>query len=81
MLVQSGIYLDTADLTYGRTAAHWATYYHREDILTELIIAGMCKSMYTFVRACMHTLCLCMCVCVFVCFHVCLHLVSGCVFM
>ena len=47
MLVQSGVYLDTADLTYGRTAAHWATYYHREDILTELIIAGMCKSMYS----------------------------------
>ena len=47
MLVQSGAYLDTADLTYGRTAAHWATYYHREDILTELIIAGMCKSMYS----------------------------------
>ena len=47
MLVQSGVYMDTADLTYGRTAAHWATYYHREDILTELIIAGMCKSMYS----------------------------------
>ena len=58
---------------------------HREDILTELIIAGMCKSMYTFVRACMCSYFVsvhaCVCVCVFVCFHVCLHLVWGCEFM
>ena len=59
MLVQSGVYLDTPDLTYGRTAAHWATYYHREDILTELIIAGVCVCVYV---------CVCVCVCVL---HVC----------
>ena len=52
MLVQSGVYLDTADLTYGRTAAHWATYYHREDILTELIIAGVCVCVCVCVRVC-----------------------------
>lgn len=40
LLVQYGIQLETADLSNGRTAAHWATYYHRDDILAELIIAG-----------------------------------------
>ena len=40
MLVQYGVLLETADITYGRTAAHWAVYYLREDILVELIILG-----------------------------------------
>ena len=29
LLVQYGISLETADLNNGRTAAHWATYYHK----------------------------------------------------
>ena len=40
LLVQYGIQLETADQTHGRTAAHWTVYYHVDDILTELIIAG-----------------------------------------
>ena len=44
MLIQEcGVALETPDIQYGRTAAHWATYYHRDDILGELIIAGTYK--------------------------------------
>ena len=41
LIHQCGVVLETPDVNYGRTAAHWATYYHRDDILEELIIAGM----------------------------------------
>jgi len=51
VLVQAGAYLETADLTYGRTASHWATYYHRDDILAELIIAGVCVCVCVYVYA------------------------------
>ncbi len=40
LLVQSGAILETPDTTYGRTATHWAVYYHLADILVELIISG-----------------------------------------
>ena len=40
LLVQAGAELEIADTTYGRTAAHWAVYYHRDDILSVLIEAG-----------------------------------------
>ena len=40
LIQQCNVALETPDVTYGRTAAHWATYYHRDDILAELIIAG-----------------------------------------
>ena len=45
LLVQYGIALESADQSHGRTAAHWAIYYHRDDILAELVIAG--KLVYT----------------------------------
>ena len=41
MLIQEcGVALESPDIEHGRTAAHWATYYHRDDILVELIVAG-----------------------------------------
>ena len=40
LLIQGGAELEIADTTYGRTAAHWAVYYHRDDILSVLIEAG-----------------------------------------
>ena len=40
LLLQGGAEVETADTTYGRTAAHWAVYYQREDILTVLLEAG-----------------------------------------
>ncbi len=40
LLVKYGISLESADVSNGRTAAHWATYYHRDDILSELMFAG-----------------------------------------
>ena len=42
VLIQAGCDLSLVDQQYGRSAAHWAAFYHREDIFTELIIAGMC---------------------------------------
>jgi len=39
-LIQGGAELDIADTSYGRTAAHWAVYYQRDDILRLLIEAG-----------------------------------------
>ena len=51
MLVQYGVLLETADITYGRTAAHWAVYYLSEDILVELIILG--ESLQITVISCM----------------------------
>ncbi len=41
LLIQSGAVLETPDTTYGRTAAHWAVYYHIADILVELILSGI----------------------------------------
>ena len=41
VLIQAGCDLSLVDQQYGRSAAHWAAFYHREDIFTELIIAGM----------------------------------------
>lgn len=32
--------VDTVDTKYGRTAAHWAVYYKRHDLLAQLIYAG-----------------------------------------
>lgn len=32
--------LDTVDTKYGRTAAHWAVFYKRHDLLAQLIYAG-----------------------------------------
>ena len=40
LLAQQGAVLETADTSYGRTAAHWSIYYHRDDILAVLIEAG-----------------------------------------
>lgn len=40
VLIRAGISLAVADTSYGRTALHWAVHYDREDILTELLIAG-----------------------------------------
>jgi ankyrin repeat protein len=40
LLVQIGCDVNAIDDQYGRTAAHWAVYYHKEDILMELLIAG-----------------------------------------
>ena len=40
LIQECGVTLETPDVEHGRTAAHWATYYHRDDILAELIIAG-----------------------------------------
>ena len=40
LLQTPGLRLDTADLTYGRTAAHWAVAYQRHDLLEQLITAG-----------------------------------------
>lgn len=40
VLVRVGISLAVADVSYGRTALHWAVQYDREDILTELLIVG-----------------------------------------
>ena len=40
VLTRAGISLSVADISYGRTALHWAVHYDREDILTELLIAG-----------------------------------------
>ena len=40
VLVRVGISLAVADVSYGRTALHWAVQYDREDILTEFLIAG-----------------------------------------
>ena len=40
VLTRAGISLAVADVTYGRTALHWAVHYDREDILTELLITG-----------------------------------------
>lgn len=33
--------LDTVDTKYGRTAAHWAVFYKRHDLLAQLIYAGL----------------------------------------
>ena len=43
LINECGVALETPDIEHGRTAAHWATYYHKDDILAELIIAGTCK--------------------------------------
>lgn len=40
VLTRAGITLAVADISYGRTALHWAVYYDRADFLTELLIAG-----------------------------------------
>ena len=32
--------LDTVDTVFGRTAAHWAVYYKRYDLLLQLMFAG-----------------------------------------
>ena len=59
--VQSGVYLEMADLTDGKTESHWASYlYIKAHSLSGLhIIAGM--------FSCMHILCACgVCVCVYV---------------
>ena len=40
LLVQCGAELETSDTSNGRTASHWAVYYHRSDILAVLIDAG-----------------------------------------
>ena len=40
LIHECGVALETPDIEHGRTAAHWATYYHKDDILAELIIAG-----------------------------------------
>ena len=40
MLLETGIYLESADTTYGRTAAHWAAYNQLSDILTLLMMTG-----------------------------------------
>ena len=32
--------LDIVDTVYGRTAAHWAVYYKRHDLLLQLMSAG-----------------------------------------
>ncbi len=40
LLIQGGAELEIADTIYGRTAAHWAVYYHRNDILATLIESG-----------------------------------------
>jgi len=40
VLIRAGITLAVVDIGYGRTALHWAVHYDREDILTELLIAG-----------------------------------------
>lgn len=40
ILTRAGISLAVADVTYGRTALHWAVHYDREDILTELLLTG-----------------------------------------
>ena len=41
LISECGVALNIPDAEHGRTAAHWATYYHRDDILAELIIAGI----------------------------------------
>ena len=41
LISECGVALEISDAEHGRTAAHWATYYHRDDILAELIIAGI----------------------------------------
>ena len=41
LLIQYGVVLESVDHAYSRTAAHWSVYYHRDDILGELIIAGI----------------------------------------
>ena len=46
VLIQAGCDLSLVDRQYGRSAAHWAAFYHREDIFTELIIAGMYVCVY-----------------------------------
>ncbi|XP_065891781.1 inversin-B-like isoform X2 [Dysidea avara] len=46
VLVRVGISLAVADVSYGRTALHWAVQYDLDDILTELLIADsedICK--------------------------------------
>ena len=53
VLIQAGCDLSLVDQQYGRSAAHWAAFYHREDIFTELIIAGM----YVCVCVCVVVLC------------------------
>lgn len=40
VLIRAGVSLAVADTSYGRTALHWTVYYDKEDILTELLIAG-----------------------------------------
>ena len=40
LLIQGGAELETVDTSYGRTAAHWAVYYHRDDVLSVLIEGG-----------------------------------------
>ena len=40
VLVRAGISLSEVDSNYGRTVLHWAVYYDRDDILTELLIVG-----------------------------------------
>ena len=40
MLLETGIYLESADTTYGRTAAHWAAYNQLSDILMLLMMTG-----------------------------------------
>ena len=40
MILETGIYLESADTTYGRTAAHWAAYNQLSDILTLIMMSG-----------------------------------------
>ena len=40
LLIQVGCDVNAVDDQYGRTSGHWAVFYHKEDILMELLIAG-----------------------------------------
>ena len=40
LLLESGVYLDSADSLYGRTAAHWAIANKNHAALTEILAAG-----------------------------------------
>ena len=45
LLQMPGLDLHTADTSYGRTAAHWAVFYKRHDLLVQLILAGVSVSL------------------------------------
>lgn len=58
LLQLPALYLDTVDTVYGRTAAHWAVYYKRHDLLLQLIMTGQNTYYHVLqiIRSCMHGL-------------------------